>query len=66
MKTRLLKVHTVESHVIFKFDKFNGHDSMANRMPLVPLNTYQTVFNDLKRSNFAKSRNNKIPDTICV
>ena len=27
MRTKLIKVHTVKSHLIVQFDKFNGHDS---------------------------------------
>ena len=29
MRTKLIKVHTVKSHLIVQFDKFNGHASVA-------------------------------------
>ena len=29
MRTKLVNVHTVKSHLIAQFDKFNGHPSVA-------------------------------------
>ena len=29
MRTKLIKVHTIKSHLIVQFDKFNGHASVA-------------------------------------
>ena len=29
MRTKLIKVHTVKSHLIVQFGKFNGHASVA-------------------------------------